>query len=88
MLPKDVAPLVWSTSGKSQTLQSLLGLLLEVAWGKVCTALGGMELPVPRSRAVLSFPGVFPIPSPRQACRDSPVSGMAETPHVAACRGS
>uniref|UniRef100_A0A8C3NTM2 Thyroid adenoma-associated protein homolog n=1 Tax=Cyanoderma ruficeps TaxID=181631 RepID=A0A8C3NTM2_9PASS len=33
-LPKDVAPLVWSTSGKSETLQSLLGLLLEVAWGK------------------------------------------------------
>ncbi|RMC05923.1 hypothetical protein DUI87_17468 [Hirundo rustica rustica] len=34
VLPKDVAPLVWSTSGKSETLQSLLGLLLEVAWGK------------------------------------------------------
>ncbi|XP_038008017.1 LOW QUALITY PROTEIN: thyroid adenoma-associated protein homolog [Motacilla alba alba] len=34
MLPKDVAPLVWSTSGKSETLQSLLGLLLQVAWGK------------------------------------------------------
>ncbi|XP_063272290.1 tRNA (32-2'-O)-methyltransferase regulator THADA-like isoform X3 [Prinia subflava] len=33
-LPKDVAPLLWSTSGKSETLQSLLGLLLEVAWGK------------------------------------------------------
>ncbi|XP_049660531.1 thyroid adenoma-associated protein homolog isoform X3 [Accipiter gentilis] len=33
-LPKDVAPLVWSTAGKSETLQSLLGLLLEVAWGK------------------------------------------------------
>lgn len=29
-----------------------------------------------------------PFPSPRQACRDSPVSGMAERPHVAACRGS
>ncbi|XP_030913328.1 thyroid adenoma-associated protein homolog [Geospiza fortis] len=34
VLPNDVAPLVWSTSGKSETLQSLLGLLLEVAWGK------------------------------------------------------
>ncbi|XP_052653317.1 thyroid adenoma-associated protein homolog isoform X1 [Harpia harpyja] len=34
VLPKDVAPLVWSTAGKSETLQSLLGLLLEVAWGK------------------------------------------------------
>ncbi|XP_066418463.1 tRNA (32-2'-O)-methyltransferase regulator THADA-like [Molothrus aeneus] len=34
VLPKDVAPLAWSTSGKSETLQSLLGLLLEVAWGK------------------------------------------------------
>ncbi|XP_053815843.1 thyroid adenoma-associated protein homolog [Vidua chalybeata] len=34
VLPKDVAPLVWSTSGRSETLQSLLGLLLEVAWGK------------------------------------------------------
>ncbi|KAM3661742.1 tRNA (32-2'-O)-methyltransferase regulator THADA-like [Ammospiza maritima maritima] len=34
VLPKDVALLVWSTSGKSETLQSLLGLLLEVAWGK------------------------------------------------------
>ncbi|XP_077643287.1 tRNA (32-2'-O)-methyltransferase regulator THADA [Lonchura striata] len=34
VLPEDVAPLVWSTSGKSETLQSLLGLLLEVAWGK------------------------------------------------------
>ncbi|KAM4890670.1 LOW QUALITY PROTEIN: tRNA (32-2'-O)-methyltransferase regulator THADA-like [Sylvia borin] len=33
-LPKDVAPMVWSTSGKSETLQSLLGLLLEVTWGK------------------------------------------------------
>ncbi|KAM9219236.1 tRNA (32-2'-O)-methyltransferase regulator THADA-like [Leptosomus discolor] len=33
-LPKDVAPLVWSTAGKSEALQSLLGLLLEVAWGK------------------------------------------------------
>ncbi|XP_058707040.1 thyroid adenoma-associated protein homolog isoform X3 [Poecile atricapillus] len=33
-LPKDVAPLVWSTTGKSETLQSLLGLLLEVVWGK------------------------------------------------------
>ncbi|XP_017669552.1 PREDICTED: thyroid adenoma-associated protein homolog [Lepidothrix coronata] len=33
-LPKDVAPLVWSAMGKSETLQSLLGLLLEVAWGK------------------------------------------------------
>ncbi|KAM6193435.1 tRNA (32-2'-O)-methyltransferase regulator THADA-like [Sarcoramphus papa] len=34
VLPKDVAPLVWSTAGKSETLQSLLGLLLEVVWGK------------------------------------------------------
>ncbi|KAM6119705.1 tRNA (32-2'-O)-methyltransferase regulator THADA-like [Phoenicopterus ruber ruber] len=33
-LPKDVAPLVWSATGKSEALQSLLGLLLEVAWGK------------------------------------------------------
>ncbi|XP_051490217.1 thyroid adenoma-associated protein homolog isoform X2 [Apus apus] len=33
-LPKDVAPLAWSTAGKSEALQSLLGLLLEVAWGK------------------------------------------------------
>ncbi|XP_035746371.1 LOW QUALITY PROTEIN: uncharacterized protein LOC118451888 [Egretta garzetta] len=33
-LPKDVAPLVWSTVGKSEALQSLLGLLLEVVWGK------------------------------------------------------
>ncbi|XP_041890886.1 thyroid adenoma-associated protein homolog isoform X1 [Corvus kubaryi] len=33
-LPKDVAPLVWCTSGKSETLQSLLGLLLAVVWGK------------------------------------------------------
>ncbi|XP_065707970.1 tRNA (32-2'-O)-methyltransferase regulator THADA-like [Patagioenas fasciata] len=33
-LPKDVAPLVWSTTGKSEALQNLLGLLLEVAWGK------------------------------------------------------
>ncbi|XP_059683898.1 thyroid adenoma-associated protein homolog [Gavia stellata] len=33
-LPKDVAPLVWSTAGKSEALQSLLGLLLEVARGK------------------------------------------------------
>ncbi|KAM6052187.1 tRNA (32-2'-O)-methyltransferase regulator THADA-like [Chlamydotis macqueenii] len=33
-LPKDVAPLVWSTAGKSEALQSLLGLLLEVVWGK------------------------------------------------------
>ncbi|XP_066187467.1 tRNA (32-2'-O)-methyltransferase regulator THADA-like [Sylvia atricapilla] len=33
-LPKDVAPMVWSTSGKSETLQRLLGLLLEVTWGK------------------------------------------------------
>ncbi|KAM6377707.1 LOW QUALITY PROTEIN: tRNA (32-2'-O)-methyltransferase regulator THADA-like [Pluvialis apricaria] len=33
-LPKDVAPLAWSTEGKSEALQSLLGLLLEVAWGK------------------------------------------------------
>ncbi|XP_063207350.1 tRNA (32-2'-O)-methyltransferase regulator THADA-like isoform X1 [Chroicocephalus ridibundus] len=34
-LPKDVAPLVWSMAGKSEALQSLLGLLLEVSWGKV-----------------------------------------------------
>ncbi|XP_075371832.1 tRNA (32-2'-O)-methyltransferase regulator THADA-like isoform X1 [Mycteria americana] len=34
VLPKDVAPLVWSVAGKSEALQSLLGLLLEVAWGK------------------------------------------------------
>ncbi|XP_056215397.1 thyroid adenoma-associated protein homolog [Falco biarmicus] len=34
VLPKDVAPLVWSRGGKSETLQSLLGLLLGVAWGK------------------------------------------------------
>ncbi|KAM6241830.1 tRNA (32-2'-O)-methyltransferase regulator THADA-like [Spheniscus humboldti] len=33
-LPKDVAPLVWSAAEKSEALQSLLGLLLEVAWGK------------------------------------------------------
>ncbi|XP_068269074.1 tRNA (32-2'-O)-methyltransferase regulator THADA-like isoform X1 [Nyctibius grandis] len=33
-LPKDVAPLAWSAAGKSEALQSLLGLLLEVAWGK------------------------------------------------------
>ncbi|KAJ7423775.1 thyroid adenoma-associated protein [Willisornis vidua] len=33
-LPKDVGPLVWSATEKSETLQSLLGLLLEVAWGK------------------------------------------------------
>lgn len=77
---------MWSTSGKSETLQNLLGLLLEVVWGKVRTALGGMELPVPRSRAGLSFPGTFPIPLPKPA--DSPVSGMSERPHVAACRGS
>ncbi|XP_064322676.1 LOW QUALITY PROTEIN: tRNA (32-2'-O)-methyltransferase regulator THADA-like [Phalacrocorax carbo] len=34
VLPKDVSPLVWSSAGKSEALQSLLGLLLEVAWGK------------------------------------------------------
>ncbi|KAM6403913.1 tRNA (32-2'-O)-methyltransferase regulator THADA-like [Rhynochetos jubatus] len=34
VLPKDVAPLVWSAAGKSEALQSLLALLLEVAWGK------------------------------------------------------
>ncbi|KAM6051607.1 tRNA (32-2'-O)-methyltransferase regulator THADA-like isoform 2-T2 [Theristicus caerulescens] len=33
-LPKDLAPLAWSTVGRSKALQSLLGLLLEVAWGK------------------------------------------------------
>ncbi|XP_064024513.1 tRNA (32-2'-O)-methyltransferase regulator THADA-like isoform X2 [Pogoniulus pusillus] len=33
-LPKDVGPLVWTAAGKSEALQSLLGLLLEVAWGK------------------------------------------------------
>ncbi|XP_069726966.1 tRNA (32-2'-O)-methyltransferase regulator THADA-like isoform X2 [Phaenicophaeus curvirostris] len=33
-LPRDVAPLVWSTAGKSNALQNLLGLLLEVVWGK------------------------------------------------------
>ncbi|KAM6111838.1 tRNA (32-2'-O)-methyltransferase regulator THADA-like [Pterocles gutturalis] len=33
-LPKDVAPLAWSAVGKSEALQNLLGLLLEVAWGK------------------------------------------------------
>ncbi|XP_030316686.1 thyroid adenoma-associated protein homolog [Calypte anna] len=33
-LPKDVAPLAWSNVGKSEALQSLVGLLLEVAWGK------------------------------------------------------
>lgn len=83
-LPKDVAPLVWSTSGKSETLQSLLGLLLEVVWGKVRTALGrdGVAYPKEQSSAVL------PTPLLRQACRDSPMSGMSERPHVAACRGS
>ncbi|KAM6246968.1 tRNA (32-2'-O)-methyltransferase regulator THADA-like [Porphyrio hochstetteri] len=34
LLPKEVAPLVWSSAGKSETLKSLLGLLLEVVWGK------------------------------------------------------
>ncbi|XP_061865677.1 tRNA (32-2'-O)-methyltransferase regulator THADA-like isoform X2 [Colius striatus] len=34
VLPKDVAPLVWSVEGKNETLQRLLRLLLEVAWGK------------------------------------------------------
>ncbi|XP_054029210.1 thyroid adenoma-associated protein homolog [Dryobates pubescens] len=33
-LPMDMAPLVWTAAGKSEALQSLLGLLLEVAWGK------------------------------------------------------
>ncbi|XP_053938762.1 thyroid adenoma-associated protein homolog isoform X2 [Cuculus canorus] len=33
-LPGDVAPMVWSTVGKSDALQNLLELLLEVAWGK------------------------------------------------------
>ena len=34
-LPKDVAPLAWSAAAKSETLQSILGLLLEVVAGKV-----------------------------------------------------
>ncbi|XP_038043613.2 tRNA (32-2'-O)-methyltransferase regulator THADA [Anas platyrhynchos] len=33
-LPKDVAPLAWSAAAKSETLQSILGLLLEVVAGK------------------------------------------------------
>ncbi|XP_040432824.1 thyroid adenoma-associated protein homolog isoform X1 [Cygnus olor] len=33
-LPKDVAPLAWNAATKSETLQSILGLLLEVVAGK------------------------------------------------------
>ncbi|XP_010212522.1 PREDICTED: uncharacterized protein LOC104567407 [Tinamus guttatus] len=33
-LPKDVAPLVWSEAERSETLQRVLGLLLEVIMGK------------------------------------------------------
>ncbi|XP_025947725.1 thyroid adenoma-associated protein homolog [Apteryx rowi] len=33
-LPKDVAPLVWSEAERSETLQSVLGLLLQVVMGK------------------------------------------------------
>ncbi|KAI6076252.1 thyroid adenoma-associated protein-like protein [Aix galericulata] len=33
-LPKDVAPLAWSAAAKGETLQSILGLLLEVVAGK------------------------------------------------------
>lgn len=59
-LPKDVAPLVWSMAGKSEALQSLLGLLLEVSWGKVCEAPGreGAACPKEQSNAIL--PGCFP----------------------------
>ncbi|KAM8797588.1 tRNA (32-2'-O)-methyltransferase regulator THADA-like [Eudromia elegans] len=34
-LPEDVAPLAWSEAERSETLQSVLGLLLQVVMGKV-----------------------------------------------------
>lgn len=42
-LPKDVAPLAWSAAAKSETLQSILGLLLEVVAGKVRVCLVALE---------------------------------------------
>lgn len=42
-LPKDVAPLAWSAAAKSETLQSILGLLLEVVAGKVRVSLVALE---------------------------------------------
>lgn len=48
-LPKDVAPLAWNAATKSETLQSILGLLLEVVAGKVCVslvALGDSAVPL------------------------------------------
>lgn len=76
-LPKDVAPLVWSTSGKSETLQSLLGLLLEVVWGKVRTALGrdGAACPKEQSSAVL--PRCFPHSPPQGKPADKPAQCLA-----------
>lgn len=35
MMPKDVAPLVWSAAAKDEALQRILGLLLEAVAGKV-----------------------------------------------------
>lgn len=35
VMPKDVAPLVWSAAAKNEALQRILGLLLEAVAGKV-----------------------------------------------------
>lgn len=83
-----MAPLVWSTAGKSETLQSLLGLLLEVVWGKVRTALGrdGVVCPEEQSDAVL--PGCFLHSPPQGKPADTaPVSGLSEGPCVVVCMG-
>jgi len=71
-LPKDVAPLAWSAAGKSEALQSLLGLLLEVAWGKVRMAWGREGLAVPRSRAMPPFPGAVTVPLPEGSLQRQP----------------
>lgn len=67
-----MAPLVWSAEGKSETLQSLLGLLLEVVWGKVRMAPGrdGAAWPKEQSNAIL--PGCFPHSPPRGKLQGQP----------------
>lgn len=79
---------MWSTEGKSEALQSLLGLLLEAAWGKVRTALGkeGAACPKDQSNAIL--PVCFPHSPPRgEPAEAAPVPGVPVGPCVIACMG-
>lgn len=82
-LPNDVGPLVWTAAGKSEDLQSLLGLLLEVAWGKVPMPPGRDGAACAKEQSSATLPGCFLLSPPclqRQPLRLGCPGDPAELP--------